>query len=558
MNAEPVNTPGFPPLPQPVRACHAWKSNGDMIAEVARLGYLDGHVLDASHGLGVFWSDWKPERLTAHDLEPAKAPDGALDVRELPARYDRGTFDAAVWDPPYKMRGASASPSMDYRYGTQESATVAEIMALVLDGVTGCAAVLRRRGYLLVKCQDQVCVDEATEILTQRGWLSCDEIAVGDIAYTLNHDNGLGEWQPVTDVWILPSRRRAMLSMKQRGHSSLTTLDHQWATIRNGKRRWAMSRNLAHHDAIPIAAPSSHQPTEPKYSDAFVELVAWFWTEGTVGGLDGRRGGALRASPYGAIYQSRTVNPAKCARIERCLAECFGAPKMMPGSGPFAEREQRWTRRRKTETMDEFALSANALRLLLEVAPGKIPSIEFLRSLTTAQLRLFIEVSIAGDGHDRGNGSGPVFIQKPIAGADAFQIACALAGIATSVRQRRNGIWEVQVRKSETTMPFRRNHQIVEHEGRVWCVTTPASTWLARREGTMWFTGNCGGDVYWQTDEITAHAETLGFDKVDRFDLLGGGRPQPAGRAQQHAYGRPSTLLVFRGKRDRPMQDRLL
>ena len=55
----------------------------------------------------------------------------------------------------------------------------------------------------------------------------------------------------------------------------------------------------------------------------------------------------------------------------------------------------------------------------------------------------------------------------------------------------------------------------------------------------------CSGAIRWQTDIFTRHAQTLGFAKVDRFDLLGNMRPQPGGRSQKHAHGRPSTLLVF-------------
>jgi hypothetical protein len=137
-------------------AADRWPSNGHLIADVARLGYLDGHVLDASYGLGVFWQQWRPDRFTGHDLEADKAPDGALDVRHLPDRYPRSTFDSAVWDPPYKMRGTPASGSTDERYGIGQPATVDEIVELILAGMTACAAVLTRRGHLLVKMQDQV------------------------------------------------------------------------------------------------------------------------------------------------------------------------------------------------------------------------------------------------------------------------------------------------------------------------------------------------------------------------------------------------------------------
>lgn len=55
----------------------------------------------------------------------------------------------------------------------------------------------------------------------------------------------------------------------------------------------------------------------------------------------------------------------------------------------------------------------------------------------------------------------------------------------------------------------------------------------------------CSGKVRWQTDLITELARDLGLVKLDRFDLLGTHRPQPQGRTQKHAHGRPSTLLVF-------------
>ncbi|MDZ7732219.1 MAG: hypothetical protein U5R31_03125 [Acidimicrobiia bacterium] len=52
------------------------------------------------------------------------------------------------------------------------------------------------------------------------------------------------------------------------------------------------------------------------------------------------------------------------------------------------------------------------------------------------------------------------------------------------------------------------------------------------------------GQVRWQTDLVTRHAEQLGHRKVDALLLLGG-RPQPAGRRQVHARRNYSTLLVF-------------
>ena len=53
------------------------------------------------------------------------------------------------------------------------------------------------------------------------------------------------------------------------------------------------------------------------------------------------------------------------------------------------------------------------------------------------------------------------------------------------------------------------------------------------------------GKVRWQSLMVIGDLWAAGWELVDRFDMLGGGRPQPAGRRQVHAHGRPSSLLVF-------------
>jgi hypothetical protein len=131
-----------------VRAAWAWKDNGYLIAEAARLGYLDGHVLDCTYGAGVFWKQWRPEKLTTHDLRI----DG-VDFRNLP--HPDGTFDASVIDGPYKLNGASSEP--DIRYGVDLYASWQGRHQLIQEGMTECARVTVPRGYVLVKCQAQVC-----------------------------------------------------------------------------------------------------------------------------------------------------------------------------------------------------------------------------------------------------------------------------------------------------------------------------------------------------------------------------------------------------------------
>ena len=109
----------------------------------------------------------------------------------------------------------------------------------------------------------------------------------------------------------VPARRREMVPMQGNERSSLTTLNHRWPVERRNARagsyvrRWATSESLSAGDRIPTAAFASDVPTEPKWTDALVETVALFWTEGRF--ASGRKR-ALR----GAV--SRSPSPGRRMR----------------------------------------------------------------------------------------------------------------------------------------------------------------------------------------------------------------------------------------------------
>jgi hypothetical protein len=127
-----------------------WRNNAELIADVARLGYLEGTVLDATWGEGKFWTVFFPEHLTTNDR--FKDADYDYDFRSFP--WADGNFDNVVFDPDYKLNGTPALGEQDERYGTAENLTRDERMEKIRDGAVECYRVCRRR--LLVKCMDQV------------------------------------------------------------------------------------------------------------------------------------------------------------------------------------------------------------------------------------------------------------------------------------------------------------------------------------------------------------------------------------------------------------------
>jgi hypothetical protein len=139
----------------PILAANYWQNNAALIADCARLGYLrdTDHVLDPTYGKGNWWREFRPEKLTAHDI----TLDG-IDFRALP--YEDSTFDAAVFDPPYVCAGGRATttiPEFHSAYGmTDAPRTPLALQNMNNAGLREVMRVVKPRAKVLVKCQDYV------------------------------------------------------------------------------------------------------------------------------------------------------------------------------------------------------------------------------------------------------------------------------------------------------------------------------------------------------------------------------------------------------------------
>lgn len=136
-------------------------SNEDLFPRVLDLYVAPGSIVaDVTYGQGVFWRRIPRDRycLLATDITQG------VDSRKLP--YSDGEIDCVVFDPPYMHSpGGTAHRGQPFeRYyrnngtGNRTGSKYHEaVLELYIDTGKEAWRVLRDRGVLIVKCQDEVC-----------------------------------------------------------------------------------------------------------------------------------------------------------------------------------------------------------------------------------------------------------------------------------------------------------------------------------------------------------------------------------------------------------------
>ena len=118
-------------------------------------------IADVTYGEGVFWRHVPEDRyvVLATDIQTG------IDCRDLP--YDDGEIDCVVLDPPYMHTPGGSAHTVHtaferhYRNNGTGNKTKKKyheaVLSLYEDAAKEAHRVLRDRGVLIVKCQDEVC-----------------------------------------------------------------------------------------------------------------------------------------------------------------------------------------------------------------------------------------------------------------------------------------------------------------------------------------------------------------------------------------------------------------
>lgn len=119
-------------------------------------------IADVTYGKGVFWKNIDLEK---YHFFPSDITSG-IDCRDLP--YQNSSFDCVVLDPPYMHTpgGTAHTNHQNYEQYYQNNAASSDkkyheaVLDLYFKASAEASRVLRNKGILIIKCQDEVCANK--------------------------------------------------------------------------------------------------------------------------------------------------------------------------------------------------------------------------------------------------------------------------------------------------------------------------------------------------------------------------------------------------------------
>lgn len=332
------------------------------------------------------------------------------------------------------------------------------------------------------------CVDEKTQALTQRGWLGIDDIDQTDQILSCN--DGQLAWSSIQGIYRTEYSGN-MFHLTVQGLDALVTPGHKFLTHEGLKP----VEHLREKDQITLLGRAISSPTGT-YDDAFVELIGWVVTEGNF------YRDPARTYCRVTIYQNEGI---KADRIRNALSN-LGAHYGEYHSGNAHGKK-----------LICFHLRKDICNRIAAVVPDKRPTMTFINSLSLQQRGLLIDTMVAADGwvsYDKYRNYG----QCDKDHIDVFVALCTMAGYRTSVKLHdpvgygKKPFYKVRIfsntdhktmienvdfhggknthrhiGQSKETYP---NEPTVPYNGRVWCPQTEFGTFVARRNGYIYLTGN--------------------------------------------------------------------
>ena len=407
-------------------------------------------------------------------------------------RFEENSVDCVVTDPPYGIgfMGKEWDRALPPKETFQECFRVLKPggLAFVMssprqDVLWRMMAMLEEVGFELKQSFISwiyKCISEDTEILTNNGWQTIDTLDKSDLIYSFDVESSKLKQESILKIFK-SKYNGEMVHIKNQSTDQLVTPNHRVLHKDNkhsGNRRfiskweYTEANNLIAHCGINLPLSGRYDGTI-SIGKPLASLLGWILTEGTF--YQQNRTNDIR------IYQSST-NQKYVEKIEKLLKTL---------RVPFRKYDR--TRLYKNREYIEycFRFSGEWVNKIHSLIPNKQPTFGLLQLVYEEREALF-NALIDGDGSRKGTGL--CFYQADKFFLDWFQILCLTLGYKTTRNDKK---WSVGISKTNTTqfqaVHFKNGFVTREqYNGRVWCIETKTSNFVAKRNDLIFITGNSG------------------------------------------------------------------
>lgn len=336
------------------------------------------------------------------------------------------------------------------------------------------------------------CHSSDTECLTKRGWLKYNEILNTDevLSYDIAADSC--RWMPISSI-IIKEYDGDMLSFNAQTfrqtvtptHRMLFSDYHLYAYSGKTQYRYAqantfLSKPKTYKAHFKVSAYCNNK--EYAISDAMLRIVGWLLTDGSISDVS-----PTVAGNY-IIYQSKDVqsiiddlNEAGLTyshRIrDRNIIEVCG--KVL---------------KKKPLPEQNFRLDAESARKVGKYLTNKrIPT--WIYELSSRQFDILASVFLLANGSATFKGKTDIHTFA-LHGRKEFleeaQILFTMHGYSSGLRTDIRGAWVLDLcRRQDSCVPIKQTLSVEKYKGIVWCISTPLTNFVIRKEGRPSFTGNC-------------------------------------------------------------------
>lgn len=363
------------------------------------------------------------------------------------------------------------------------------------------------------------CVDTDTEILTSDGWKSYDSVSIGDTVLSYSIDRERVEWDTVNAVHIYDGGHN-VVEFTSQSFGAVSTTDHRWVCQKpSGSSRFMTTDHLSRlaYSDYPILRVGDNAFTDCGESDDFMKLVGWVLTDGSM-------------SPPGQPYRMHIYQSVKRHRGEVVYNDMIQT---------ITRLGIEYTDCVKSTAPDYhyvYLKKCDITNRIRDMFPHRVLTATFISSLSQHQALILMDSMLQGNGRRQGNQQSIICGTKER--ADMFQYLCFIAGIATNQHKimatdaphydnvsnpdgcviSKQDYYKVSILRNRRAQ-ISAKHCVTRTVDTVWCVSTNNRSWVARRNGRVFITGN--SIIQGSAAEQTKLAMLM-IDKDPEWNALGG------------------------------------